>query len=331
MSSAHQDLDVTAHDVWRRYAVLEKRPLTRLGNAGGFSGARFWLSRGDTGDWLLRAWPAAMDADRLSTIHGLMRRARLAGLDFVPDILLDRRGQTFVRMQGRLWQVESWMAGHSDEGGPSPQRVNSACKALAQLHLSWPETATGTCPAIQRRIEVMADWNDFIRKQNGCFPAQTALPNALISTAYEVLQKGLLQLPDLLRSWENQEWELQYCLCDVWRPHVLFVQDVVSGIIDYGSVKVDHVAGDLARLLGSWVADDQKLWDGGLDAYAAVKPLLTKERSLAAMLDRTGTILSIANWLLWIWRDQRTFDDVSAASERLNWLIERAAPGVFGW
>src|SRR5262249_56800921 len=124
------------------------------------------------------------------------------------------------------------------------------------------------------------------------------LPEALLSAAHETLQKRLPAISQLLRPWQDQHWELQYCLCDIWRPHVLFVGDRVSGIIDYGSVKLDHIAGDLARLLGSWVADDQGLWDLGLDAYASVKPLCANERSLAAVLDRSGTILSLATWLL---------------------------------
>jgi Ser/Thr protein kinase RdoA (MazF antagonist) len=324
MSDAHEDLDVTAQNVWRRYDVAEQEPLLRLGNSSGFSGARFWRSHGRTKDLLLRAWPSGMDADRLSNIHGLQEQAHLGGLSFVPDILLDKYGQSFVQVEGRLWQVESWMTGDCDRNGPSPKRVNTACKALAQLHLAWPKAAAGPCPAIQRRLQVMAEWNEFVRRQNGLFPAQTTLPNALVSAAHETLQKGLPKLPELLRLRKDKEWQLQYCLCDIWRPHVLFVGDRVSGIIDYGSVKVDHVAGDLARLLGSWVADDQELWNAGLEAYGAVRPLSADERILAAVLDRSGTILSLATWLLWLWRDHRSFDAVAAASERLKWLVERA-------
>jgi Ser/Thr protein kinase RdoA (MazF antagonist) len=325
MSSVHEDLDVTAQGVWRRYEVGVRGSLVRLGSAGGFSGARFWRSQGLTHDWLLRAWSPGMDRDRLSTIHGLQRQARLAGLDFVPDVLSDQRGQTFMRAGGRLWQVESWMAGNCDGEKPSSRRVESACRALAQLHLTWPKSTAGPCPAIHRRIQAMADWNDFVRRQEGPFPVSTALPRALVIAAHETLQKRLPELAELLRPWKNEESELQYCLCDVWRPHVLFVGDFVSGVIDYGSVKVDHVAGDLGRLLGSWVADDQELWDAGMNAYADVRPLCARTRILAAVLDRSGTILSLATWLLWLWRDRRTFNDASRAAERLQWLVERAA------
>ena len=60
---------------------------------------------------------------------------------------------------------------------------------------------------------------------------------------------------------------MQPCLCDPWHDHVLFTGDQVSGVIDYGSVKEDHIAVDLARLLGSLVEDDENAWSIGLKAY----------------------------------------------------------------
>src|SRR5262249_17854755 len=111
MESVHKDLDATAQNVWQRYPLGETGRLLRLGNAGGCSGACFWRSQEHRDAWLLRGWPRGMDAGRLSIIHGLQRQARLAGLGFVPELLLDKFGQTFVSMGERLWQVESWMAG----------------------------------------------------------------------------------------------------------------------------------------------------------------------------------------------------------------------------
>src|SRR5207237_4695271 len=80
---------------------------------------------------------------------------------------------------------------------------------------------------------------------------------------------------------------VQPCLCDVWHDHVLFTGDDVTGLIDYGAVKEDNVAADLARLLGSLVGDDRALYEMGLDAYAAVRPLAEQERQLVPLLDRT--------------------------------------------
>ena len=90
---------------------------------------------------------------------------------------------------------------------------------------------------------------------------------------------------------------LQPCLCDVWHDHVLFEGDAVTGLVDYGGVKVDNVATDLARLLGSLAGDDPVLRDAGLRAYSRLRPLSLAEEALVPVLDRTGTLLGIANWL----------------------------------
>ena len=34
---------------------------------------------------------------------------------------------------------------------------------------------------------------------------------------------------------------LHACLCDIWHDHVLFTVDKLTGLVDYGSVKVDNI------------------------------------------------------------------------------------------
>ena len=82
-----------------------------------------------------------------------------------------------------------------------------------------------------------------------------------------------------------------------------------SGVIDFGSVKVDHVAVDLARLLGSMAGHDDELWRARLRTYAQYRPLSADEQALVAVLDETGTVLGAANWLLWLYRDRKHFED----------------------
>ena len=117
---------------------------------------------------------------------------------------------------------------------------------------------------------------------------------------------------------------VQFCVCDIWHDHVLFTGDAVTGLIDYGSVKPDNVAVDLARLLGSLVGDDAAAFARGLAAYKQVRPLSTDERALVPILDRTGVVLGIANWLRWLYVDGRVYEDRAAVARRLAALVERA-------
>jgi Ser/Thr protein kinase RdoA (MazF antagonist) len=116
---------------------------------------------------------------------------------------------------------------------------------------------------------------------------------------------------------------LQFCLCDVWHDHVLFEGDVVTGLVDYGGVKIDHVAVDLARLLGSMVEDRADLRTAGLEAYQRIRPLSLQEEELVSVLDETGTLVGLITWLKWLYVDGRQFDDREAAVSRLQMLVKR--------
>ncbi len=102
---------------------------------------------------------------------------------------------------------------------------------------------------------------------------------------------------------------------------------MVTGLIDYGGVKLDHVAVDLARLLGSMVGDDFGLRAAGLQAYSRIRPLSLEEENLVHLLDETGTLLGAANWLKWLYREGKTFEDRNAVAGRLADLVKR----IEGW
>jgi homoserine kinase type II len=126
-----------------------------------------------------------------------------------------------------------------------------------------------------------------------------------------------------LAPWSDRSFPLQPCLCDIWHDHVLFDGDRVTGVVDYGSIKTDHVAVDLARLLGSLVSDDPVWRSAGLDAYAVTRPLTPEDRALVTVLDETGSLLGAANWLRWLFHEHRQYPDRPAVARRLATLVQR--------
>jgi homoserine kinase type II len=126
---------------------------------------------------------------------------------------------------------------------------------------------------------------------------------------------------------------LQPCLRDIWHDHVLFVGDEVSGLVDFGAVRVESVSGDLARLLGSllpngrigdgWLAAEPQTWDFALDSYQAVRPLSNDEIRLVSVFDRSAAGLSGMNWLTWICVQKRTFPDPARVLSRLDESLSR--------
>ncbi len=174
-----------------------------------------------------------------------------------------------------------------------------------------------------RRLDIVRAWRELL--QSGWRPTPRADDPARSAAehAWRLLPGRIEVIPDLLRRWVDRTWPLQPCLCDVWHDHVLFDGDRVTGLIDYGAMKIDHPAVDLARLLGSLAEDDLAGWTIGLAAYREVRPLSGGEEELARALDVTGTIAAAAVWLRWLYHDRKEFEDRAAAGRRLEGLATR--------
>jgi aminoglycoside phosphotransferase (APT) family kinase protein len=124
-----------------------------------------------------------------------------------------------------------------------------------------------------------------------------------------------------LAPWTNRPVPVQPCLCDIHHDHVLFTGDVVTGVIDSAAMKVDHPAVDLARLLGDLVPDDRARTAAGLAAYRDAGGATIVTADLVELLDRTGTVCAIANWLIRLRKPAPP--DVAQRLERLVGRLER--------
>jgi homoserine kinase type II len=326
-------LDAAARQVLAHYPfALREGTLVALGNGGGFSGARLWRLEGPFGPLCLRAWPPGDPSlQRLQFIHRLMTRARQAGLHYVPMPLVAQDGATWIEHAGRLWELTSWLPGRADyRDHPSPARLEAACAELARLHQAWANAippASAPCPAVERRLEHARAWQQ--RLASGWRPPNEKGADDPLrpwaERAWHLLAWWSGTVPSMLKPWVGRPLPLQPCLCDVWHDHILYDGERVSGLIDFGGVKVDHVSVDLARLLGSLVGDDGTGWECGCKAYATVRPLAPEEEALARVLDRTGAIVGAMTWLRWLYLEGREIEDRAAAARRLAALVERMA------
>jgi thiamine kinase-like enzyme len=315
------DLTAAARSALELYpAPLRGGSLLPLGNHGGFSGANLWR----IGACCLRASPLSVqDSSRLTAIHRFITQARKDGLSFVPAVFVASDGSTVVEHAGRLWELMDWKPGRASyHASPSRLKLQSACTALGRLHRSWErfaESKPALIPAVWRRLREV---NFRVSDTPASGPLDPPCP--ALERARRILPRWLQQVPSLLLPyWSRRYDRLQPCLCDVWHDHLLFEGDRLTGLVDYAAVKSDHIAVDLARLLGSLVEDDEEGWQEGLVAYSRQRPLSEEDEALAHVLDRTGTIIGAANWLRWLSDPQRTFDNRTAAVQRLERLLSR--------
>jgi homoserine kinase type II len=285
---------IDAQAVLARYPdAVARLAWVRLGAAGGFSGATVWRGEFQGQPALaLKAWPTGYAATRLADIHAKMQAARSAGLDFVPAVVATRAGETVVEHAGRAWDVTAWRPGVADfHAAPGDAKLSAACAALAALHRAWQPAVPclAPCPAVTRRLAVFAD---FLR--HGIATEAGASP--LLRRAVELLPARVAEAVAALRPWAGRPVAVLPCLCDVWHDHVLFDGDRVTGVIDYGALKPDHPATDLARLLGDLVGGDPVRVRFALAAYHAAGAPVQVDAELVHALDRAGVAGGVLHW-----------------------------------
>lgn len=296
-----------------------------LGSAGGFSGSELW--RGtclDGREFALKGHAAGFSTMHLERVHRWMDAARLGGMDFIPRVEPTRWGKSVAVGSDRSWDMLQWMPGRADfHEDPSDAKLVAAVEAIARIHRCWAGLGIREvpCPAVERRWRVMIAWDELVRsgwqpRYVGDDPIATPA-----DTARRILPTVLPRLRLELSPWLTRPVTVQPCLVDVWHDHVLFLGERVSGIIDYAAAKFDHVATDLARLLGSLVPDQPSRQAAALEAYAAIRPLPNPE--LVSLLDRTGVAAAVVNWIKSIYYDGRALADRMAVAKRLAGLIER--------
>jgi Ser/Thr protein kinase RdoA (MazF antagonist) len=199
---------------------------------------------------------------------------------------------------------------------------------LAELHQAWAEQTNTTAvpPAVLLRRHSLLEWEkrqppqiDSLRHALEQFQAA-----ALLKRALTACERWATPARWTVETWLTRPLPLQPCLCDVWHDHVLFEGDRVSGLVDYGSVReTESVAADLARLVGSLVADDDGLWQIALSSYSAVRPLTTAERELARVLDWTGVVVAMVQWLGWLSSGRMRAEHGPGIVRRLQQLVSR--------
>lgn len=323
------------HPVLRQFpAASSAGQVVSLGGAGGFSGARLWQLGTPAGMLCLRAWPEESPTpERLAWIHRVLRHVASNRDVPVPTPFATWQGETFVAHAGRQWELTPWMPGVASYWrDPTIGKLHSAMQMLARFHLAAAthdlcesSQEYRVSPAILQRREQLeqllaggfvrlraarpqADWPEFNRMAEQWFALFEHMSNRVFAE---------------LTAAQNLKVPLSPCLRDVWHDHILFTGETVTGLVDFGAMRVDSVAADIARLLGSLVGDQDELWDTGLAAYQCLRSISANEQRLIPIFDLSSQLLAIANWIEWVALDGREFSDRPAIEGRITVTLAR--------
>jgi Ser/Thr protein kinase RdoA (MazF antagonist) len=315
-------------------AEYQSAAVQDLGSAGGFSGARFWRLTTAAGAFCLRRWPREHPTtERLEFIQAVLWHVDREGCGIVPVPVETRTHAGYVRSGGYLWELAPWMPGRADYlHQPSPAKLSAALAALAQFHAAaesfpLPDPDRSPSPGVLQRIDQLrtlmggeiARLAASIRPE--VWPGLERPARSLLALFPRVAERVIAQLSAAA----ELRVRLQPCIRDIWHDHVLFDGTTVTGLIDFGAMKAESVAADVARLLGSMVGDDPRGWQAGLAAYADVRRLTPAELALVKAFDQSAVLLGGVNWLNWIYRQGREFDDQAKIVARLESNVRRLA------
>jgi Ser/Thr protein kinase RdoA (MazF antagonist) len=304
-------------------------PPRPLGNSGGGSGASLWRFESPRGELVARAWPdGGRSFAEIVSIHDWLAAA--APLGFVAAPLPDLRGRTVQAFRGRYWEIAPWMSGEADlSPSPSIVRVEAAFKGLAQFHETLARSSRlGPSPGIQARL---GELEDLVTGRGfaGFDDALNASPNDSrldLARRWRLMAESAApRLIDEVRRAACRIVSLQPCLRDARPEHFLFVDDRLTGLVDYGAMDRENVAADLSRLCSEWFDVDRAPRSAAFAAYTAVRPLEDGEWALMNVFDRTSAVLGAARWIRWHFLEHRVFADPTAVARGLSRAVDRLA------
>jgi Ser/Thr protein kinase RdoA (MazF antagonist) len=308
--------------------------------SGGFSGAGVWHITESSSDYALRQWPVpGPEVERLRGLHCLLKHVWEQGLHEVAVPLVSALQGSLIYESGHWWQLESWMPGIADfHADPNLERLKSAMFSLARWHAAartfdanstatrWFQVRTGPPVGLCERLAKLKAWQAGLAQVVESKMRQTASLSLQYPTLEKILELTRRLIPGnivLLEPLVVQSVPLQPCLRDVWHDHLLFQGNRVTGLIDPGACRTDHVAADLSRLLGSLVEDDRVAWRNALDHYQTLRPLTLQDWGLLQGYDQSNVVLSGITWLEWLVLNGRSFPNSGLVEQRLAMILRR--------
>jgi hypothetical protein len=313
---------------------------------GGFSGACVHRAEDSSGSaFAMRRTPHSelMPTERYCEMVALLREMSSRGCGMIPVPLRHQQSsltilqtlhqpafvnldssQTRIQANDGVWQMEPWMLGEPAQGPPTPGQVQSTLEALSLFHNTaaectqarsdarsiapWFHVSEGYAPGISRRLSIVSELSDglltsFVKSVPAEPDPEFRDCAKRVCAALEFWLPWLRkQLTEVARS----SYRLQPVVRDLWRPHVLFTADRLTGIIDLNAMATDHVGLDVTRLFRSWFGADIDRIREALTSFRSQRLLDANEWRLLQAYDASTALLSPVTWL------RRRFIDAAA-------------------
>ncbi len=256
------------------------------GIAEGVENSNFYLGT-DRAQFILTLYEKRVSPDDLPFFLGLMEHLAKSGVS-CPTPVHDREGRVLQTVGGRPAAIVTFLSGYSLRK-PLPVHCRALGFALARLHESGL-----TFPLKRTNALSLAGWEKLFAAMDGA--ADKLLPGMSASIG--------LELQALRTEWP-QNLAQGIIHADLFLDNVFFLNDQVSGLIDFYFACNDLLAYDLAICLNAWCFEPDHAFNvtkarALLNGYNAVRHLGPEEVEALPLLAR-GSALRFLLTRLYDW------------------------------
>ncbi|MAT09598.1 MAG: hypothetical protein CMM02_01200 [Rhodopirellula sp.] len=311
--------------VLQKYDIRPPDSVTPFHGGAGFSGSSIWKVAWDSQDYCLKQWPKDKPSVRTrQLISRVIPEMQRQGLPIaVPQET--NTGRRFLLFENRFWDLSPWVA-----GAPVKDRIltetqlQSAMQWLAKYHnlSSSLISEKGRSTALAYRLKLSRQLVEGqLDRLSDCeiIGLDAGLAHLFISYARQKLPRLLQEL----EHYAHLEMMVLPALSDIWSDHVFFEGGKVSGVIDFGALKMDSACLDLSRFLGSYRGHSDSVKAQGLEYYQRERALDRNGVELVELFDRAYVVLAGVQWLIWLGLEQRVFKQMEIVNRHLHGIAQR--------
>jgi Ser/Thr protein kinase RdoA (MazF antagonist) len=197
------------------------------------------------------------------------------------------------------------------QGPPTSRQLESTLDALVLFHNTAADSvqtrgnnqslrvATEYSPGMTRRLSIVSELSSGLLAS--FIKATASEPDPEFRSCAKrlcaALEYWLPWLTKQLTEVARLSYQLQPVIRDLWRPHVLFTDERITGIIDLNAMATDHVGLDVTRLLRSWFGADVERIREAMTLFCQQRLLDHNDCRLLQAFDAATVLLSPVTWL----------------------------------
>ncbi len=295
-------------------------PLTFKGIAEGVENSNFYLQT-DRAAFILTLYEKRVRPEDLPFFLGLMEHLSGRGIS-CPLPVRSRTGDQSFMLKGRAGAIFTFLTGVSLKK-PEPAHCAAAGRALADLHEAGRDFGLTRANALGP-----AGWRELTEATRARADAVERNLATLIADALAALE----------RDWPRH-LPAGVIHADLFPDNVLFMQEKVSGLIDFYFACNDMYAYDLAVMLNSWCFENDGAYNvtksrALIAAYRAGRPLTEAEAEALPVLMRGAALRFLLTRLFdWLNPDPNALvrpKDPREFAKRLRFHLDVKHAGEYG-